>query len=330
MIGISSVVQLVVTLIAGPLVDRRGARLAMRIGSGSYLAAAALFLISSSLLAVGLARVLQGIGIGLMLPATFSLVPSLVSTRFTGAAIGMLGAFGNVSLALGPPLGLFLLSRGAATLFGAALAAGAMATALSFALRVGLSLPEPGRLLKFRWSWMPLYAVTFLSVIYWGVVTAFLAIEVPRTQVTNVGWFFTADAIAVMVARIPAGYLADRLGSRWLMVAGIAITGAGIVLLRLDPSFTTLVLAGCATGVGAASLLPVILLELTHRSSENDRGTAMALYNTSFAAAVGLGSIGGAILISRLQFGGTLLLTLAACLGGIPIVLAATRQIENR
>ena len=196
-------------------------------------------------------------------------------------------------------------------------------------LTVGRPAEEPGKLFKYRLAWTPLYAITFLCVIYWGVVTAFLPIAVPSDQVPNVGWFFTADALAVMAARIPAGYLADRFGSRWLLVAGVATTAASIGMLLARPSFLTLVVAGIGTGVGAALLLPPILLELTKRSDLTDRGTAMALYNTSFAAAVGLGSFGGAVFVERIGFNGALLAALICCAASAPIALATVRRIED-
>ena len=301
----------------------------MRLGTAAYALAAAIFLATSWFPAIAFARILQGIGIALVLPAVFSVVPGLVSRHFQGTALGLLGAFNNVALAIGPPLGLWLINSSPETLFAAALVTAAVALAISLPLRVGLATPEPGKLFKYRTAWTPLYAITFLCVIYWGVVTAFLPIAVPPDQVPNVGWFFTADALAVMAARIPAGYLADRFGSRWLLVAGVATTGASIALLLVAPSFLTLVTAGIGTGVGAALLLPPILLELTKRSDATDRGTAMALYNTSFAAAVGLGSFGGAAFIEHLGFHGALLGSLVCCLASAPIALATVRRIED-
>ena len=330
LVGLASVVQIIGTLAAGPLVDRRGARLAMRLGAACYVVAAVLFLTSAGLPAIVLARVLHGIGIALVLPAVFSVVPALVIGRFQGTALGAVGAVNNVALAVSPPLGLLLLAHSSAALFLTALATGGLAIAASLLLRVGGPAPEPGRLFTYRIAWTPLYAITFLCVVYWGVVTGFLPIEVPADQIPNVGWFFAADALAVMATRIPTGYLADRFGARWLMVAGVATTGLAIGILLISPSLATLLVAGAGTGLGAALLLPPILLELTKRSDERDRGTAMALYNTSFAAAVGAGSLGGAVLVQRLGFNATLVASLVACLAAAPIALATIRRFEDR
>jgi len=323
LVGLASVVQLVTTLVAGPLVDRRGARLAMRLGAACYVLGAALFLTSAWLPAIILARVLHGMGLALVFPAVFSVVPGLVLPRFQGTALGAVGAIGS-------PLGLLLLAASPSTLFMTALTTAGVALGMSLLLKVGGRALEPGRLFKYRAAWTPLYAITFLSVVYWGVVTAFLPIAVPASQIPNVGWFFAADAVAVMAARIPTGYLADRFGPRWLLVAGVATTGLAISVLLISPSFVSLLVAGVGTRLGAALLLPPILLELTKRSNVTDRGTAMALYNTSFAAAVGAGSLGGAVLVQRFGFNATLVISLVACLAAAPIALATIRRLEDR
>ena len=330
LVGLTSIVQVGAGLFAGPVLDQCGAGLALRLGIACYLGSAALFLVTAWLPAIVAARVLHGAGIALVLPAVFSLVPVLTPNRRQGTALGLVGGFNNIALAAGPPIGLFLLSLGPPALFGTAIAMAVLAFVMSLLLRVGVPAAEPGRLLKYRRAWTPLYAITFLTVVYWGVVTAFLPLAVPSQQVANVGWFFTADAIAIMAARIPAGYLADYFGSRWLLVGGTLTTAAAIGVLTINPSFASLVLAGIGTGVGAALLLPPILLELTKRSDETDRGTAMALYNTSFAAAAGVGSLGAAGLVQHLGFNATLVLSMLCCLAAAPLAVGFVRPLENR
>ena len=330
LVGLAFVVQVAMTLLAGPLIDRRGARLAIRLGPAFYVTAALILIVTTSPVMIGLARAMQGIGAAMIVPAAFSLLPSLVSERRRGTALGAFGASGTIALAIGPPAGLLLLRQGPGVLFCVALAIAALAFCASLLLNAGSPNPQPGPLFTYRASWTPLLLVTFLTVVYWGVVTAFLPINVPRTQLTNVGWFFTADALAVLAFRIPTGYLADRFGPRWLLAAGILVTSAGILALLLPASVFTLVAAGLQTGFGAALLLPPILLELTRRSHERDRGTAMALYSTSFSAAVGVGSLGAAPLVARTGFGTALIVSTLLCLAATPVVMMSVGHRENR
>jgi MFS family permease len=314
-------VQLLATLVSGPLIDRRGARLALRAGPALYLGAALIFFVSSAPAAIGLARVLQGVGIALIVPAAFALLPSLVSPAVRGTALGAFGVSQNLALAAGPPVGLWLLRRGAAVLFAVAIATSAVSLLLSLLLRVGVPSDVRKELFAFRRAWAPLFLVTFLTVVYWGVVTAFLPIHVPAGQLAGVGWFFSADALAVLACRIPAGYLSDHYGPRWPLMSGILVTVLAIGLLTFPPSLVMLVLAGIGTGAGAALLLPPILLELANRSADSERGTAMALFYTSFAAAVGLGSLAFAPVVQRLGFQAALWISALICLLSLPVVI---------
>jgi predicted MFS family arabinose efflux permease len=138
-----------------------------------------------------------------------------------------------------------------------------------------------------------------------------------------VGLFFTADAIGVLVARVPAGMLVDRVGSRWLVLAGLAVTVAGLLLLLPPPTTPLLVLAGAGTGIGAALILPPVTFELSRRASDADRGSAFALFAVAFSLGVALGSIGIAPIFDRVGFEAAL----AAGIGGC--VLAAIVTVAD-
>jgi MFS family permease len=324
--GTAFVVQLLATVFVGPLVDRRGARLALRLGAAVYLGAALLLLVAGSPVSIVAARALQGMGFALVVPAAYTVVPTLVSPRFRGTALGGFGAFLNIALAIGPPVGLWLLGRSASALFLAAVATAALGCLASMFLTVGQPAPGRERLFTYRESWTPLLAVTFLTVIYWGVVSAYLPIHVPRALVAGVGWFFTADAAAVLVVRIPAGFLTDRLGPRLLFLVGIGVSVGAIVLLTMPPSLGILVLAGVGTGAGGALLIPPTLVELGKRSDDGDRGTAMALFTASFAAAIGVGSFTAAPIVQHLGFNAALLLSGVSCAAAGPLVLATIHE----
>ena len=165
------------------------------------------------------------------------------------------------------------------------------------------SLPPARRLLgvAYRPTWSAPLAIVLLFVAHWGVVTAYLP-QRAEAAGANIGLFFAADGIAVLLMRVPSGWLADRFAALPLVLAGIAITAAGVALLLLPPATPLLVVAGIATGGGAALIVTPLLLELTRRSSEADRGSAFALFSAGFAAAIALGSIGAAPIVAGAGF----------------------------
>ncbi len=330
--GSASLVPLVAALAAGGLIDRFGGGRVFLLGAGSFLAAAALMATglvspSSSTAALLLVRVLQGLGLAAVLPASFTLIPNLVAPARLGTAIGVVGVGANVSLAISPPVSLAILDR---VSFPAVAALAAAVVALSIVLiwplmHLGATArnsrldAEPVRRgvlgsLRPAWrsAWLPPLLVALLFVAHWGVVTGYLPQRAEGAG-ADVGLFFSADAVALLLLRIPTGYLADRVGARWLIVAGVVVTVAALALLLPGPTTLLLVLSGLGTGAGAALILPPINLALTHRSGEADRGSAFALYNVAFSAGVAIGSIGVAPVIGIIGFETALAVGIATC-----------------
>jgi MFS family permease len=324
-VGSAAIFNVLAALAAGGFIDRFGGR-AIYLAGVVFLAAGAAPVAASAVdeqsafpALIGL-RLLQGVGLALVLPAVMTLVPGQVSRARLPTAVGVVGVAGNVSLALTPALSLGLLERfglpavGLATC--ASLAAGA---AMMWPLRDARSSGEAAPAYRLRPSWRPSWAVplaaTFLFVAHWGVVSAYL----PQRAVlagADVGLFFMADALGLLALRVPAAWLAGRIGSRFVVLAGVAITVGALSLLLLPAETPLLIVSGALTGVGSAFFFPVIALELTLRSDGRDRGSAMSLNAVAFGAGIALGSIAVAPLFALIGFE-------LAMLGGIALTAGA-------
>ncbi|MFI5254149.1 MAG: MFS transporter, partial [Candidatus Limnocylindrales bacterium] len=302
---IAALTQVVAAFVAGGLIDRFGGRLVMLGGAGA-------FLLASALLATGLAaadgaiaplvaaRILQGIGLAACMPAALSLVPGLVPVSRLAPALAVVGVAGNISLALSPPFSLAVLAASSLQVVAAiALAGVAVGAVLVWPLERadraaraagprGLHTFHPA----WRSAWTAPLAISALFVAHWGVVTGYLP-QRAEAGGADVGLFFTADAVGVLLARVPAGMLVDRLGSRSLILSGLAITLGALFVLLLPPTTPLLILAGTGTGVGAALILPPVTFELSRRSSDHDRGAAVAHKAVAVAHGGARGRIGG-------------------------------------
>ena len=331
--GVAALIPMGAALLAGGLIDRRGPRFVFLVGTGAFFSAAALLATGvaapdgpTPLLLV--ARVLQGIGLAFVMPSALSLVPLLVRGERLGLALGVVGTGANVSLAVSPPVSLLVLDefsiRAVATVAAISVAAAAV---MLWPLRPDRRAPDraaESRLRAFRpaWraAWLAPLLVSFLFVAHWGVVTGYLP-QRAEASGADVGLFFTADALGVLLLRVPAGWLAGKLGTRPLILTGIVITLASLVAL-LPPSTTPLLLlAGLGTGGGAALILPPITLELSNRSTDADRGSAFALFNVAFSGGIAVGSIGLAPFIGALGFEAAIALGIGACGAAIVVQL---------
>ncbi len=336
-VGTASLVQIPAALVAGALVDRFGGIRLFVVGGLAYLGATLVLLLpgldpSTSSIPFVLARILQGVGFGMTVPSILSIIPRLVPAARRGVALATAGASHNLTLVVLPPLSIVVLDRygleGVAVLV-AALVAASFLVAFIRPIR---PLPSADEVLgtarrkfgfAYRRSWAAPLAIVVLFVVHWGVITAYLPQRADAAG-ADIGLFFAADGLSIILARIPAGWLSDRVPGAWQVLTGLAMTAGGVLLVLLPLSTPLLVLAGFLTGAGAALIVTPLMLALTKRSSDADRGSAFALFSASLALAIALGSIGTAPLIERLGFEVLLIATLLA------IALAALVALADR
>jgi MFS family permease len=320
LIGATGMAELIAAVWVGPAIDRIGSRMVLLCGAACFGAASMGYLGLSAVPAVAGLRLVQGFGLAAVIPATYVFVPHLIRSRRQTLAFASLGATGNVAMALCPPLGLYLLQQvGPSALFltgvGLAVAAGVAAS----------TVPSPSLTrrpfgLTFRRGWLAPVLVAVLSVAQWGVIQAFVPIEASAAG-SNPSLLFTADAISVLLSRLPAGWMADRYGPLQLGVVGVVLMALSPVVLLLPLSDPVLILAGVLNGTGAGLTLPPMLAELSRRSDESTRGTALGFFSVAFAVGMIIGASGGGLLYSALQFHGLLVVGAILCGMGVAVLL---------
>lgn len=324
-VGVAPLVQIPAALIGGALIDRFGGVRLIAFGAASYVAGAAVLLLpgldpGTSTIQFVASRVLQGLGFGIVMPSALSLVPRLAPIERRGIALATAQSAHNVIFIVAPLLSIIALDvaglDGVVLLVGASVICGLL---VAFGRPFRLRPPdeeahhEARRTLGFayRRTWTAPLAVVALFVVHWGVVTAYLPTRADAAG-ADIGLFFAADGLFVLLARLPAGLIADRIAALWQVLFGLALTAVGVVLVLFPPTTPLLIAAGALTGAGAAFITVPITLTLAHRSNERDRGSAFALFSASFAAAIAAGSIGTAPFIDSLGYEFVLSVTISA------------------
>lgn len=339
-VGVAITVQIAAALVGGALIDRFGAIRLFVAGGLCYLWATLILLVSGieadATPAVIVARILQGTGFGLVVPSVMSVVPSLVPAARRGMAIATAGSAHNITFVALPPLSLAVLNvfgLSGVTIMVAAFVVAALALALARPLTLRehaeTHLEAAKRRFGFAWrpAWFAPLAIVLLFVLHWGVVIAYLP-QRAELAGADISLFFVADGLFVLLMRIPAGWLADRVRPIWPVLAGTALTFGAVALLFAPPSTPVLILSGSITGVGAALIVQPLMLALTARSGDADRGSAFALFNATFAAGLALGTIGTAPLIATVGYD-TLLATALVALVASGVVACLDRGLRS-
>jgi MFS family permease len=273
-------------------------------------------------------RVLQGIGIAAVFPSIGTLVPLGVPRARIPTAMATVGMAGNLSLAVTPFVALLMLEQWGLASVGIAVTTSVLTGALllggSRRFTHAAASSRRGIAGTLRPAWRPAWTVpliaAFLFICHWGVVSGYLPQRAAAAG-ADVGLYFTGDALAILVLRVPAGMLMGRVAALPMLLTGACITAASLLLLLLPPTTLLLLVAGIIGGAGVALFMPVIQVELVRRSDDRDRGSAFGLYSVAFAAGVAAGSLGIAPLYDLLGFERSMAAAIACCLGAGVVAL---------
>ena len=99
------------------------------------------------------------------------------------------------------------------------------------------------------------------------------------------------------------------------------MTAVMVVLLAMPLTTPLLVIAGVLSGAGSGLVMTPVLIELSRRSGDADRGSAFSLFSAALAVALVVGSIGGAPLVAAFGFEVAILATLGGIAGAAALTL---------
>lgn len=107
-----------------------------------------------------------------------------------------------------------------------------------------------------------------------------------------VGVFAATSAIGALLASVPIGFLADRMGRKPLLIVSGVLTPLSLVAIAFNTNPMLLILAGLVNGIAASPYWVVNLPLLTENTSQDQQVGALAM--NSFLL-LGVGSFGALI-----------------------------------
>jgi len=150
---------------------------------------------------------------------------------------------------------------------------------------------------------------TFLRVLGLGVATALMTLShgivspvLPLyaqsfgVSLSLVGLLVAGFGIARLLANLPAGILAGRLGRRRVLFFGSVVSTLGGLFSGLATTFEQLVAARMLSGVGSALFITSALTYVADVSTPATRGRYMSVYQSCFLLGITLGPVPGGLL----------------------------------
>ena len=304
--------------LSGQLVSIWSRKSGLSLGTFIYFLAPVLYTLAGSVPVMLGLRFFHGIGIAIYTTASSVFVADLSPPARRGEAMGYYGMALNLSMTIGPALGAYLVGRiGFINLFW--LSAGLALT--SFLLTLLLREPRrPSPPLHTPAARPPLFSrsalfpglIAVCMTMTFGVVVSFLPLFVQAHQLGNPGLFFTVYSIAVVVSRPFAGRLSDRFGRPAVIIPGMLLLTVAMTILACSTSQFGMLSAAVLQGVGFGGVQPSLMAQVVDRSTDHDRGPALATLMGAFDVGVGLSSIGLGLVLEATSFSVTFL-----CAAGI-------------
>jgi MFS family permease len=321
-IGAYAATGLLLRPVAGRLADHRGRKQTVLLGSVLVAIAGFLYLLPLGVPGLIGARLLLGAGEGTVFTAGSAWIVDIAPPERRGRVIGLYGLSVWAGLSIGPLLGELLLHAsgynavwllaGALPLLGAAIA---LRLPDPFHPKPGADEHHP---LIEREAVRPGTALALGSLGY-ATVASFVVLHLDQRGLGHGAVVFGVFATMVVLTRLVAGDLPDRIGPARVAIAAALVEAVGLATLGVAHSLLVAVAGAMAMGAAFSLLYPSLLLVVVERVAETRRGAALGTFTAFFDAGIGFGAPLAGVAAALSDYEGAFLF--AAC---VAVVSATT------
>jgi len=162
-----------------------------------------------------------------------------------------------------------------------------------------------------RWGVLSVLCVTLLVI---SLDTTILNVALPtivrslRATTSQLQWIVDAYSVVFAGLLLVLGSLGDRVGRKWIFLAGLTVFAAGSAGSAFSASPDRLVITRAFMGMGAAGIMPSTLSILTNVfTEERDRARAIGIWSGTTGLGVAAGPIAGGWLLAHFWWGSVFL-----------------------
>ncbi|KJR97522.1 MAG: MFS transporter [Peptococcaceae bacterium BRH_c4a] len=294
-IGVLSLTAVMVRPLSGFLLDTVGRNNILLYSLIAFSLTMVAYNFVTGLALLFILRALHGISWGIVTTGAGTVAADVVPPPRRGEGLGYYSLSNTLAMAVGPNLGLYILSlSGFNPLFTASFAVAAsglfFVAGISYredknegAVKISLdSFLEPK---VFSLSGV----VFFVAVVYGGIVS-FITLYGKQLGV-NAGTYFLVYALTLMLVRPVAGKAFDKNGPELIMAVGIGAASLSFVLLYAAAGNAIFLLSAVALGIGFGTIHPIIMAMAINKVAPYRRGAANGTIFSAFDLGIGFGSI---------------------------------------
>jgi MFS family permease len=290
------IAALLVRPFSGYMVDTFARKPVYMISFIFFVALTAGYLIAGAILLMIILRFWHGITWGIITTAGNTLAIDVMPSERRGEGIGYYGLALNLSMAIGPMVGLFLYDHYTFNIiFYTSIVSGTIGLIFASFIKAPVHTPIKHQALSldrfFLTNSIPIgINLVFISLSY-GMVLSFAAMYGKERGVTHTGMYFTLMAIGMAVSRIFSGKMIDKGKIKLATILGIIILSVGFIALTFCVVPMLYFAAALTIGVGYGVLFPSFQTLFINLGTHHQRGTANSTFYTAFDLGVGIGML---------------------------------------
>ena len=258
-------------------------------------------------------RIFHGFTFGTLTTTGNTLAIDVMPSSRRGEGLGYYGVMGNLAMAFGPMVGLFIISSGNyQILFWCSIAAGT--TGLIFASMVNAPrrppVLQPNKALSidrfFLIEGIPACLSLFMLAIPYGMTTCYMALCATQSCLTSsTGLFFTVMAVGLISSRLNSGKRVDCGLVTQTIRRGIIIAFFGVLAepalgtaaeWSITAGYVVYFVAALLIGYGFGTMFPAFNTLFINLAPHSRRATANATYLTGWDVGIGCGMLLGGFL----------------------------------
>ncbi len=342
--SVFSLSNLIFTPMMGKISDKRGRKKFICMGLFLYSVLSFGYVFAESVYSLTWVRFLHGAASAMVLPLVMAYVGDIAPRGKEGKFMG----YFNVSLYLGMGFGPFIGgvltdAFGMASVFYAmtALSAVALAVTYLFLTEETAAMIKKGERdnkehASFRGLFRNnivrgLFSFRFITALGRGSIMVFLPVYAYSLGMspTQIGTILTANMILVSLLQIPFGRLADKRSKIKLMMAGSAITGAGMLLVPSSAGFASLLAVSLFMGAGEAIGMPAATAVNAVLGRRYGMGTTMSVFVAAMSLGMVISPLAGGAIMDYISMASVFYFGAFAIFAGMVVLYAFTRGYDE-
>ncbi|MEQ9301088.1 MAG: MFS transporter [Cyclobacteriaceae bacterium] len=314
---------------SGKLADKVGRVPVMIVGAMVSGIAALMYPVVSSVFGFFLLRFFHGFSTGFKPTGTSAYVADIIPVSRRGEAMGILGFFSSIGMAVGPAIGAWLASSyGLNVMFYVSSAFAISSVAILIGMKETLPNKESLRADHFMIKPSDIYeprvfpaALFMLLCLYpFGAILTVVPDFSEHLQIGNKGLFFTTFTLASLLVRFLAGKASDIYGRVPVLKVAAILLIISMLLVGFATSQLQFLIGAFIFGLGVGAGSPTAFAWTIDLSDEAHRGKGIATMYIALEIGIGMGAFSSGLIYQNDMANMPMVFGMAAVLSMIALI----------